>query len=221
MSPRKSSPKRRVCPEPIFRARPTAREVPYWARGLLARWRFRHKGKDYVIEHNTGSVSVYPERNRSEIPDASFGYNVLGPAHYLSGEGAHARLAFASVETRVIRESDLLNLGLGSFMLKVAENDCLAAHSKLPHVSGPLFLAGNTRHVSVLRLFLANGYKLTPEAWDYLASPRDGKRFGVECREGNEPLLLEALRATGKESINARGPIHFYKEMKELNELPS
>lgn len=186
-------------------------------QALLARWRFSCGDERYVLEHRKGVLRAYIANTPAKRARSVFTYSRNNYSH---SWGKRVLLAFTSHERREIEDTDLLNKGLASFMLKAAENDCLLAHSESEYVSEPLILGGNTESIGILGLFLANGYKLSNEAWSQLARSRIASRLGIEFKEGNETRLVKALRAIQEtDFIESEKTISLYKEMNEPNEL--
>lgn len=225
MRPRKT-PRKTIKPELIHKDHPAAKGLPEWRDGIVNRWYFEHKGVSYFMEHNPGSIRVYSVGTtwgRVGPPKATFTYITFGTPCTLPDENIHARWSFGSGGTREIENKELLNTGIGTHMLKAAENECLLAHGRTK-AKEPLVLAGSTRRLSTLRLFLANGYKLTRSAWGVLEKSGVLSRLGIKVKfeEGNEAELLNALKKRDLSkpiTIREEDGVIFYKEIKEPNKL--
>lgn len=189
-------------------------------------WHFNHEGSDYFVNHFGREFNLF-------TPGAAGGFSRIArftyASHpYLKFEGKRVLFAFASSERRVIRDEDgiipnksIRGQGFGSVLLRLAENECYAKHSKA-FPKEPLVLSGDTDTVSILRLFLRNGYSLLRNSWRRLAGSDIAPRLQLDFKEGNERELLKQLDALSKASdsdIELYESIYFYREMKEPNEI--
>lgn len=176
-------------------------------------------GSTYNIVHLDGTPRI--EINGGK--DFAAGALTYGLGEYKSQAGRKVMMAFPTGKVRSM-EPQLKGIGLGTLMLKIAENNCLAAHKSIKPFE-KLFIGGNTRYISALCLFLANGYKLTAESWRELSMSGISKKFPIEFREGNEAVLRKHLKVISKTDYLggsfASVIVNFYKEMKKPNKLPA